>query len=317
MESLGGVRLWHRSVRGADGVRLHAVEAGSGPLVVLLHGFPEFWYGWRHQLPALARAGFHAVAPDLRGYNLSDKPASLEAYRADRVAEDVAALVRELSDGRGVAVVGHDWGGIIAWLLAARAPELVDRLAILNAPHPRQFRATLRRPTQLLRSWYMGLFQLPLLPEALLSAGDFALLRRALRADALREGAFTDADLQRYAEAFGQPGALTASLNYYRASVRHPLEESQFPERPVLAPTLVVWGRKDPHLVPDLARVDGDLVRDVRVEELPEAGHFVQHDAPDRVNALLGDFLAPLLPSRGGRRSPGSVGSGEHPAPGP
>jgi epoxide hydrolase 4 len=202
-----------------DGVRLHYVERGAGPLVVLLHGFPQYWGAWRRQIPALADAGFRVVAPDLRGYNLSDRPAGVDAYRTGRLAWDIAMLVERLGAGRA-HVVGHDWGGVVAWQLAARHPERVDRLAILNAPHPRRFVAALARTTQALRSWYAGFFQLPWLPERLLAAADFWLLARALRDGTARRGAFDDAEIARHRATWRRPGALTAMVQFYRAALR-------------------------------------------------------------------------------------------------
>src|SRR4051794_34874601 len=185
-------------------IRLHYAEAGAGPLIVLLHGFPEFWYSWRHQLPALAAAGYRVVAPDLRGYNLSGKPRSVRAYRLRELAHDVAALIRYCGSERAV-VVGHDWGGGVAWGVAMRHPALLSRLVILNCPHPVALQRALRTPQQLRRSWYIFFFQLPWLPEASLRAGDFAGLRRLLRTAPLRPDAFTDADVERYVAALKRP----------------------------------------------------------------------------------------------------------------
>src|SRR5215217_4691096 len=202
-------------------LRLHCVEAGTGPLVVLLHGFPEFWYAWRHQLPALADAGYRVVAPDLPGYNTSDKPPRVRDYRPSVLATEVADLIVALG-ADSAAVAGHDWGGGLAWLLAMQHPELVERLVVLNAPHPIRFLKGLRSPRQLRRSWYILAFQAPWLPERLLAAGDFQALRRALRQQPSRPGAFTAQDIDRYVAAAAQPGALRAAINYYRAAVRAP-----------------------------------------------------------------------------------------------
>ncbi|HEX8276114.1 MAG TPA: alpha/beta fold hydrolase [Longimicrobiaceae bacterium] len=269
-----------------NGVRLHYVEAGEGPLAVLLHGFPEFWYEWRHQIPALAAAGFRVVAPDMRGYNLSDKPAGVEAYRIQPLVEDVAGLVRHLGAERA-HVVGHDWGGVVAWWFAMLRPELLDRLAILNAPHPAAFAREIVKPDQMLRSAYAGFFQLPAVPELALRAADFALLERVLRTEPARPGAFTDTDVERYKEAFARPGALTASLNYYRAFAR----SEKPPVRPIAAPTLLVWGEKDPHLVVRLTEGLEEWVPGIRVERIPEASHWVAADEPERVSRLLAGFL--------------------------
>jgi pimeloyl-ACP methyl ester carboxylesterase len=274
-----------------NNVRLHWVEMGDGPLVVLLHGFPEFWYEWRHQLPALAAAGFRAVAPDLRGYNLSEKPKGVAPYRAAVVTEDVAALIRFLGAERA-HVAGHDWGGVIAWNLALRHPERVDRLAVINAPHPAIFRRELRRPRQFFRSWYAAFFQLPLLPEAMLRAGNARALENVLRRSA-NPGSYTDDDVARYKEAMARPGALTAALNYYRAFGRSIFRSggAAASRETIDRPTLVIWGEKDSAL--NLHNLDGleRYVPGVRIERLPDATHWVPADAPNRVSELLIGFF--------------------------
>jgi epoxide hydrolase 4 len=275
------------------GLRLHCVEAGAGPLVVLLHGFPEFWYAWRHQIPALAAAGFRVVAPDLRGYNASDKPPRVRDYRPRVLAREVADLIVALGAG-SAAVAGHDWGGGLAWLLAMHHPERVERLVVLNAPHPIRFLKGLGSPRQLRRSWYMLAFQAPWLPERLLAARDFQALRRALRRQPTRPGAFTAQDIDRYVAAAAQPGALRAAINYYRAAVRaNPLAQAQTLRR-VDTPTLVIWviwGDQDRYLGRELAEPDRAWVPNVWVERIAEASHWVQADAPERVNQLMVDFL--------------------------
>jgi epoxide hydrolase 4 len=272
------------------GLRLHCVEAGTGPLVVLLHGFPEFWYAWRHQIPALADAGYRVVAPDLRGYNTSDKPPRVRDYRPSVLAQDVADLVVALG-ARSAAVAGHDWGGGLAWLLAIQHPERIERLVVLNAPHPIRLLKSLRSPRQLRRSWYMLAFQAPWLPERLMAARDFQALRRALRQQPTRPGAFTAQDIDRYVAAAAQPGALRAAINYYRAAFRaNPLAQVHSLRR-VDTPTLIIWGEQDRYLGRELAEPDRAWVSDVRVEWIAEASHWVQADAPERVNQLMVDFL--------------------------
>jgi len=271
-------------------VRLHYVEAGDGPLVVLLHGFPEFWYGWRLQIAPLAAAGFRVVAPDLRGYNLSSKPDGVVAYGAEKLAADVRGLIQERG-AESALVVGHDWGGSVAWTLAMNHPEVVDRLAILNAAHPRKLNEGLRHPSQLRRSWYFFYFQLPDLPEHHALADDGEFLQDFLR-DA--QPPYTSEEMKRYIEAWSQPGAATAMINYYRFAVRH----SSGDIRSVTAPTLVIWGEKDRYLGPDLAEPHHEDVPNLdRVERLPDASHWVHHDEPERVTQLLIDFFAPALPS--------------------
>jgi pimeloyl-ACP methyl ester carboxylesterase len=270
-----------------NGVRLHFVEMGEGPLVLLLHGFPECWYTWRHQLPALAAAGYRAVAVDLRGYNLSGRPPGVEAYRLTELVEDVHAL-----GARSAAVVGHDWGGVIAWHLAARHPEVVERLVAVNAPHPRRFAEELRRPAQLRRSWYMGFFQLRWLPEAALRRDDYAALGRVWRRQPVRPGAYSETDVAAMKAAISQPGALTAALNYYRAAARHGRSALRPAPSLVRQRTLVIWGERDAALVPELADGLERWVPDVRVARLPDASHWVAFDAPARLTELLLEFLA-------------------------
>jgi pimeloyl-ACP methyl ester carboxylesterase len=265
-------------------VRLHYLEAGDGPLVVLLHGFPEFSYGWRQQIAPLVQAGFRVVAPDLRGYNLSSKPEGFREYTAAKLAADIRGLIRELG-AESAKVVGHDWGGSVAWTLAMNHPEVVDRLVILNAAHPRKLNEGLRHPRQLLRSWYFFFFQFPGLPEHHARARGWRFFKRFLR-DA--RPPYTEDELERYSEAWSQPGAATAMLDYYRAAVR--LGSGEI--RPISAPTLVIWGQRDRYLGRQLAEPHHEDVPNLdRVERLPSASHWVHHDEAARVSGLLADFL--------------------------
>jgi pimeloyl-ACP methyl ester carboxylesterase len=284
--ALEGVPLTHHRADVGRGVRLHHVEAGEGPLVVLLHGFPEFWYGFRRQIPALARAGFRVVVPDLRGYNRSDRPAGVEAYTGRELADDVAGLIRACGEERA-AVVGHDWGAGVAWSFAMAHPGMLRRLAVLNGPHPQMMVRGLSDPGQLLRSWYMFFFQLPRLPELVLGRDGGRGLTGTFRREA-RPGSFTEADLELYCEAFTQPGALTAMVNYYRALAR---PRGRVRARRVEVPVLSLWGEEDRHLKRELARPTPDLVADLEVVYLPGASHWVQHDAPSEVNERLAGFL--------------------------
>jgi len=288
-ETLPRVELAHRYAD-LGNVRLHYVEAGEGPLVLLLHGFPQFWYEWRHQIPTLVEAGFRVVAPDMRGYNLSDKPPGVQAYRVELLARDVERLILACG-ARTAVVVGHDWGAIVAWIAAMRNPGRVRRLAILNVPHPARFLDGLLSPGQLLRSSYMLFFQIPRLPEEVIRAGDFALLRSALLGDPVRAGAFTAEDIERYVGAMARPGALTATLNYYRAFLRNPRETRALLKR-IEAPVLVIWGERDRFLSRKLAEPPRLWVPNLlRVERLPDASHWVAEDRPLEVNTLLLDFL--------------------------
>ena len=267
-------------------VTLHYLEAGDGPLVVLLHGFPEFSYGWRQQIAPLVEAGFRVVAPDLRGYNLSSKPAGYTAYTADKLATDVRGLIRELG-AESAMVVGHDWGGTVAWTLAMNHPEVVDRLVILNAAHPRKLNEGLRNLRQLLRTWYFFYFQFPGLPERRARRWHWRFFKRFLR-DA--RPPYTAEEIDRYVEAWSRPGAATAMIDYYRAAVRLGSKQEL---RPVTAPTLVIWGQGDRYLGPKLAEPHHEDVPNLdRVERLPDASHWVHHDEAERVNELLVDFFA-------------------------
>ena len=288
-ETLRGVELAHRYADLRE-VRLHYVEAGEGPLVLLLHGFPQFWYQWRHQFPALVEAGFRVVAPDMRGYNLSDKPPGVRAYRVELLARDVERLILACGE-RTADVVGHDWGAIAAWIAAMRYPGRVGRLAILNVPHPARLLDGLLSPMQLLRSSYTFFFQIPRLPEEVIRAGDFALLRSVFRRDPVRPEALTAEDIERYIEAMAQPGALTASLNYYRALLRYPGATRALLQR-IEAPVLVIWGERDRFLSRRLAEPPRLWVPALLgVKRLPDASHWVAEDRPLEVNTLLLGFL--------------------------
>jgi pimeloyl-ACP methyl ester carboxylesterase len=276
-------------------VRLHYVEAGEGPLIVLLHGFPEFWYGWRQQIGPLAAAGFRVVVPDTRGYNLSSKPEGVAAYDAGLLADDIKGLIHERG-AETAMVAGHDWGGTIAWALAMNHPEVVDRLAILNAAHPRKLSQGLHHPDQLRKSWYFFFFALPDLPETVVHANRWHFFRHFLR-DA--RPAYTPEEIDRYIEAWSQPGAATGMINYYRSSVRQSQKKAEAALRPIKAPTLVIWGERDHYLGPELAEPDHDDVPNLdRVERLPDASHWVHHDEAERVTQLLTDFFAPALPAK-------------------
>ena len=270
-------------------VELHVVAAGdpADPLVVLLHGFPDFWYGWRHQIPALAEAGYRVVVPDQRGYNLSEKPDGLDAYRLSTLSGDVAALVA--AEGRERAhVVGHDWGAAVAWDLALRHPDRLDRLGIINVPHPTVMRRTLRsNPRQMVRSWYMLLFQLPRLPEWALgrngATGVADVLEQSSHPDA-----FTDEDIARYRRAFQHEGAVRGAVNWYRALARR---RDDPPRTDVGAPTLVLWGDQDDALLPEMADESLEYCEQGRLERFPAASHWVKDERPAAVTESLVDHL--------------------------
>jgi pimeloyl-ACP methyl ester carboxylesterase len=282
--------LWRSRFTTAAGVRLHVVEAGpaDGRPVLLLHGFPEFWWGWRRQIPALAEAGFRVVAPDLPGYNLSDKPRGLAPYGLDRLTDVLAALLDELGPGP-VRVAAHDWGGAVAWWGALRFPEKIARLALLNIPHPAVLRrALVSSAAQRRRSRYMAYFQLPWLPERKLAAADFRAFRAIFRRSS-HPGTFREEDLDRYAEAAARPGALTAMLAWYRAALRRPPRRP--PHRLVEPPVLLIWGIDDVALGRELAEPSRERCRRGELAWIAGAGHWVQHEAAGEVNRRLLAFL--------------------------
>jgi pimeloyl-ACP methyl ester carboxylesterase len=281
--------LRHRTIA-VNGVRLHVVEAGSedGPLLILLHGFPEFWYGWRRQIGPLAAAGFRVQVPDQRGYNLSGKPRRVSSYNLDRLAGDVVGLI----DAAGAAkarVVGHDWGGVVGWWLGIRHAERLERLALLNIPHPLVMeRAVRHSAVQRKKSRYIFFFQLPWLPERIFSRHDFAYAVRSLRVSS-RPGTFSDEEIARYKEAWSQGGAVRSMLHWYRAALRARPRRPSSPR--VTVPTLLIWGTQDRFLGQELAQPSIDLCDHGRLELIPEATHWVQLEEPARVNPLLVDFL--------------------------
>ncbi|MHB8378097.1 MAG: alpha/beta fold hydrolase [Dehalococcoidia bacterium] len=270
----------------ANGIRFHYVEQGTGPLVLLLHGFPEFWYSWRRQLPALAEAGFHAVAPDLRGYNLTDKPAG--GYNIENLVEDVVELAHGLGEGRA-HVVGHDWGGIIAWQTAWRRPEFVRSLVTMNAPHPTAFARYVRRdPRQMLQSSYMLFFQ-PRLAEWVLTRRHAAAIATALRRSARHPEVFTAADIEAYRSAFLRPGVARCSLAYYRQAFRQ--RWKALPDSPIEVPALVLWGEDDPVLKRQMNDRLGEWVKDLTIRLILDCGHWTQQEQPDVVTGELIGWL--------------------------
>ena len=260
------------------------------PLVVMLHGFPEYWWSWREQLRALAAAGFWAVAPDMRGYDESDKPEGVGAYDIDKLVGDVAGLIRALGREKAV-VVGHDWGGFVAWHFAQQHPEMLDRLAILNIPHPLMMQRGLQTARQLRKSWYIFFFQLPGIPERLVARDDFAAVRKMFAADGLPREA-----IEHYVDAFRVPGAATSAINYYRAAMRRLVRWDVPKAKPIERPVLVLWGDRDRALGKELAEPPKRFVPNARVVHFPNATHWLQEDAPDEVNRRLVAFVREGLP---------------------
>ncbi len=267
----------------------HAVTAGpkEGQVVILLHGFPEFWYGWHRQIEPLAAAGFRVIVPDQRGYNLTSKPSGVTAYALTELVSDVIAIADQLRQEK-IFLAGHDWGAAVAWSAALLHPQRVAKLVVLNVPHPsvmRKFLST--RPRQFLRSWYMFFFQLPWLPEAFLSAFNFRLGSRALLRSS-RPGTFSAEDLAQYRAAWSQSGALTAMINWYRALFR---TRTKFPDKTVRVPTRILWGERDAFLLAEMAHESLRYCTSAELFTFANATHWLQHEEPARISELLIDFF--------------------------
>ena len=250
--------------------------------------FPECWYGWRKQIPALVEAGCRVILPDQRGYNLSDKPKGVKNYGIYTLVDDIIGLIKAL-DYEKVNLVGHDWGAVVAWTLANKYPERLHRLGILNVPHPAVMKRFLQRDLeQLRRSWYVFFFQLPRLPEAGMQRNNWRDMERALRGSG-KIHTFTKEDIEKYREAWSQPGALTAMINWYRAALRY---QPPVPKDPrIRVPTLMMWGMKDVALSHRMARPSMDYCDEGNLILFPDATHWVQHDEAEEVNHYLLDFL--------------------------
>jgi pimeloyl-ACP methyl ester carboxylesterase len=296
---------WKHQFAEVNGIRLHYVTAGKGPLIIFLHGFPEFWYEWKDQLPEFAR-DHRAVAPDMRGYNLSAKPAGVDAYQMENLLEDVRALAEHLGYKRFV-LVGHDWGGGVAWSFAIAHPEYLEKLVIVNCPHPAILARELAgNPAQQKASQYMLLFRSPQ-AEQLLTANNYAGLVEGVLGDGLKSGVFTEADKEAYIAAWSQPGALTGGLNYYRAAnlgpptaakegdAAAPSKRSAFGSDAanliVKVPTLVIWGEKDTALLTGNLEGMDKFVPDLTVKRIPDGSHWVIHEKPALVNGYIREFI--------------------------
>lgn len=283
-----------------NGIRLHYAESGTGnELVILLHGFPECWFSWRHQLISLGSC-YHVIAPDMRGYNLSDKPPRVADYQVETIAADVIGLIDHFGADKAV-VVGHDWGAGVAWAVAQKYPERLSKLAVLQVPPAAVWRANMS-VKQMLRSWYMLFFQLPAIPEWLISRNDFATLDQTFKDKVGRKGSFTDGDVAVYREALRQPGAITAAVNYYRANLSRLTRGSHTGEGSetktstsdgrIRVPTLFIFGEQDFAILPQTVRgIERYIDAPYHEVRIPDCGHWVQNEAVAEVNAALKEFL--------------------------
>lgn len=275
-------------------LRMHYVEKGTGPLVVLLHGFPEMWWSWRYQIEPLAQAGFRVVVPDQRGYGETDKQGP---YDLDTLAADICHLIESLGGPKRVKIVGHDWGGAVAWHLAAHRPEHCERVAILNCPHPALMRKALLSNVswqQVRKSWYMFFFQLPFLPEYFLTRNDAELMPRTLRAASVDRTHWTEDDIRPFRDAVQRPGAASGMVGWYREALRagfsRPFSPPRYP--PITSEALLIWGKRDPALDFDVVVPGSEQYAPrLRIMPIEGAGHFVQSERPDDVNSALLAFL--------------------------
>jgi pimeloyl-ACP methyl ester carboxylesterase len=275
----------------ANGLRFAVDEAGEGDhLALCLHGFPESRFSWRHQLPALAELGYRAWAPDLRGYgDTQPRPQDVASYRIERLLEDVAALI-DASGAKRVTLIGHDWGALVAWTFASQQVRPLARLVIMNVPHPAVFGEVLKRsPAQRRKSWYVGFFQIPWLPERAMTANKARAIRRAFHGMAIDKSRFPDAVLDHYAANALKPGAMRAMINWYRAAVRYRLQARDWPK--ITTPTLVVWGEEDTALGLETLEGTDVYVENLTIRRLPGVSHWVQQEAPEAVNQILGAWM--------------------------
>ncbi len=279
---------WHHDTLQANGINFHYVTAGEGPLLLLLHGFPEFWYSWRHQIPTLAKT-HKVVALDLRGYNDTDKPQGHRAYRLPILIQDVEAVIKALGYDQ-CTLVGHDWGGAIAWGVANQHPDLINNLIVLNLPHPVRFFQGMRTPQQLLKSWYVGLFQLPWVPEFLYQLGDYRAFDAIFNSTLRSRQALTQDDINAYKLALSKPGATTAAINYYRNVISSDWLNIKW--QVLTMPVLMIWGEDDSFLGKELTYGTEEYAQDFQIHYVPNCGHWVQQERPELVNQYICDFLA-------------------------
>ena len=278
---------WQHEYITTNGIKLHYVTQGEGPLMLMLHGFPEFWYSWRKQIPEFAKY-FKVVAVDLRGYNESDKPGDQSAYIIDEFIKDIAGVIKGLGYEKCV-LVGHDWGGAIAWNVAYTYPEMVERLIVLNIPHPAKFVSGLRNPQQLLRSAYVLFFQLPIIPELFIQSDNYQAIETFFKGMAVDKNAFTSSDIDIYKDAAAKRGALTAMLNYYRNIFQQKFLNKYWGLLEV--PTLMIWGENDPALGKELTYGTEAYATDFQIKYIPNCSHWVQQEQPELVNQYIREFL--------------------------
>lgn len=280
---------WEHNFINTNGIRLHYVTRGTGKLILMLHGFPEFWYSWRHQIDEFSQ-DYHTVALDLRGYNDSDKPDGVAKYRMSELIADIRGVISGLGY-EDCILLAHDWGGAIAWNFAYAYPEMVEKLIVLNIPHPAKFARGLQTPQQLLKSWYVFAFQIPWLPEFVFQLNNYQAIAEAFTGMAIDKTAFSQEDLNAYREAAAKPGALTAMINYYRCIFPSLFQGDRQSWGVLDVPTLTIWGEKDTALGKELTYGTEAYVRDWQIKYIPNCSHWVQQEQPAVVNMYIKEFL--------------------------
>lgn len=273
-----------------NGVKLHVVQAGpeDGKPIILLHGFPEFWYGWHNQIDHLVEQGYRLWIPDQRGYNLSEKPKGTSAYKVENLVNDVVGLIDHIGVEK-IPIIAHDWGGLVAWWTALMHPDRVEQLAVLNVPHPKVFERAIRRNfLQWRRLWYVWFFQIPRLPEFMLSKKNFETALNTLTKTS-NPNTFTPDELKLYREAFSQPDEIHSIVNWYRALIQCDRPEPK--DWRLQMPTIVMWGKHDHHILTKLAQESIELCDDGKLIIIPNGTHWVHHESPHLVNNYLTDFL--------------------------
>jgi epoxide hydrolase 4 len=274
-----------------NGIKLHVMETGpkDGPMILFLHGFPEFWYAWRKQLPYFAEKGYLVVAPDQRGYNLSDKPEGIAAYKIDELAKDIIGLL-DAYGRKQIFLVGHDWGASVSWWVALKYPERIQKLVILNVPHPKVMAKNVFTNTaQMQKSWYIFYFQLPGAVDKLAASTNYEWVLNMITSSA-NPGAFTSSELEEYRKAFAQPGAFTAMVNWYRAMIQTKQEPPKSFD--VTVPMILMWGENDVAMLTEMADQSMPYCKQGKLIKFPKVSHWIQHEAADRVNALIEEFFA-------------------------
>jgi pimeloyl-ACP methyl ester carboxylesterase len=274
-----------------NGIDLHVVEKGEKgqPVIIFLHGFPEFWYGWHRQIDYFVAKGYRVLAPDQRGYNLSSKPKAISAYQVKELARDIACLIQATGEKK-VYLAGHDWGAAVAWAMAYLYPHLIAKLIIINVPHPRVFFNTLRSDLgQVVRSWYIGFFQIPRFPEAIISLNHYKMMQNSLQKTSY-PGTFTKLDLQQYRHAWEQKNAIKSMINWYRAAIRFRNPAAGFSHK-ITMPVLILWGEKDKFLKMQMALKSLHYCRNGQLYYIPDSTHWVHHEKSTLVNELIEGFI--------------------------